>query len=270
MNFSDVMIPIVQEKPTLFDRLTAETSLRPMVGLVAILVLLLHLLVIVWLLQPDEPDSPKKPPKVMEVALLSAPSPKPAAAPPSPPKPAPPKPKPVEPKKIQPKKPPVKQSVKKKTPEVSKPVALPKPQPTVEEPLPTPPSFSNSAQKAETPAPAAPQSTINQSSKPAEKTGAAKADTKTVVSGIMPLVRVPPKYPTRAANRHIEGWVKIEFTITTEGTVSDAVVVEAEPTDVFDDAAMDAIKKWQFKEKLINGVAVTQRAVQILKFKLSK
>lgn len=269
MNFSDVMIPIVQEKPTLLDRLTAEASLLPMVGLVAVLVLLLHLLVIVWLLPPGEPDNLKKPPKVMEVALLSAPNLKPAVEPPAPPKPTLPKSKMVEPKKVQPKKPPVKQPVKKKTPVVNKPAELPKPQPIVEEPLP-PPSFSDSVQKAETIAPAAPQPTISQSSKPAEKTGAAKADIKTVVSGIMPLVRVPPKYPTRAANRHIEGWVKIEFTITTEGTVSDAVVVEAEPTDVFDEAAMDAIKQWQFKEKLVNGVAVAQRAVQILKFKLSK
>ena len=129
MNFSDVMIPIVQEKPTLLDKLTAEASLRPMVGLVAVLVLLLHLLVIVWLLQPGEPDNSKKPPKVMEVALLSAPSPKPAVAPPAPPKPAPPTPKPVEPKKIQPKKPSVKQPAKKKTSVVNKPAELPKPQP---------------------------------------------------------------------------------------------------------------------------------------------
>lgn len=259
------MIPIVQEKPTLLDRLTAEASLRPMVGLLAILVLLLHLWVIVWLSQLNEPDILKNPPKVMEVALLSAPSPKPAVAPPAPPKPVPPKP--VPPKKVQPKKPPVKQPVKKKTPVIPKPVETPKPQPVVEKQL--PPPLSDSVQKTETPAPA-PQPAINQPSKPAEKTGTAEANSKTTVSGIKPLVRVPPKYPARAANRRIEGWVKIEFTITTDGAVSDAVVVEAEPADVFDDAALSAIEKWKFKEKLVNGIAVTQRAVQVLKFKLSK
>jgi len=82
------------------------------------------------------------------------------------------------------------------------------------------------------------------------------------------LERVPPRYPPRAANRHIEGWVKIEFTISTTGTVTDAIVVDAEPADMFNDAALTAIEKWKFKEKLINGVAVTQRAVQILKFNL--
>lgn len=269
MNFSDVMIPIVQEKPTLFDRLTAETSLRPMVGLVAILVLLLHLLVIVWLLQPDEPDSPKKPPKVMEVALLSAPSPKPASAPPAPPKPVPPKPKPTPPKKVQPKKPPVKQPAPKKVPAVSKPAEIPKPKPVVEEPRPAPPSLSDSTQKTETSAPAS-QPAVNPSSKPAEKAGTAEANSKTIVSGVKPLVRVQPDYPTRLRNRRIEGWIKIEFTITTSGGVADAVVVDANPADVFDNVALKAIKKWKFEAKLVNGVAVTQRAVQILKFQLSR
>jgi len=37
---------------------------------------------------------------------------------------------------------------------------------------------------------------------------------------------------------------------------------------MFNDAALTAIEKWKFKEKLINGVAVTQRAVQVLKFNL--
>lgn len=205
----------------------------------------------------------------MEVALLSAPSPKPAAASPAPPKPVPPKPKPAPAKKVQPKKPPTKQPVKKKTPVTPKPAELPKPQPVVEEPLPAPP-LSDSAQKTETAAAPAPQPAVNQSSKPAERTGTGSANAKTIVSGVKPLVRVEPKYPARAANRHIEGWVKIEFTITADGTVADAVIVEAEPADVFDDAALKAIKKWEFQAKLVNGVAVMQRAVQVLKFKLSR
>lgn len=89
-----------------------------------------------------------------------------------------------------------------------------------------------------------------------------------VSSGIIPLSRVPPKYPMRAANRHIEGWVKIEFTITTIGTVIDPVVVDAQPADTFDDAALKAISQWKFRQKIEDGVAVIQRAVQTLQFKL--
>ena len=69
-------------------------------------------------------------------------------------------------------------------------------------------------------------------------------------------------------SRHIEGWVKIEFTVTPEGNVSDPNVVAAEPEGIFDDAALNAIRKWKFKEKIVDGRAVAQKAVQTLKFKL--
>jgi len=247
----------VQKKLPLFEVMASEVNPRFMAGLLFILVLLLHSWVIVWLLQPTEPDPLAEPLKVIEVALLPSPSPKAAIAPPAPPKPAPPK-------KVPPKKQPVKQPVKKKVPVISKPVEQPKPQPVVDEQLPTPPPLFDSVQKPKPPTTGA-QPAANKSG---EKTGSSKADTKTVISGVVPLLRVPPKYPMRAANRHIEGWVKIEFTITTTGTVTDAVVVDAQPADVFNDTALDAIKKWKFKEKIVNGVAVTQRAVQILQFKL--
>lgn len=94
--------------------------------------------------------------------------------------------------------------------------------------------------------------------------------TGTVSTDVIPLVRIPPAYPQRAASRRIEGWVKIEFTITTTGTVTDAVVVDSKPAAMFDRAALDAIKKWKFKAKIVDGKAVQQRALQILQFKLSK
>jgi len=91
-----------------------------------------------------------------------------------------------------------------------------------------------------------------------------------ISTNVIPLVRIPPRYPMRAARRKIEGWVKIEFTITEQGTVKDPVVVASQPADIFDRAALNAIRKWKFKPKVIDGVAFEQRAVQILKFKLKK
>ena len=87
-------------------------------------------------------------------------------------------------------------------------------------------------------------------------------------SSVIPLFRVPPEYPSVATRRHIEGWVKIEFTVKTDGTVDNAVVISAEPEDIFNEAALAAIKKWKFKEKIVDGTPVTQRAVQKLQFKL--
>lgn len=91
-----------------------------------------------------------------------------------------------------------------------------------------------------------------------------------ISTDVIPMVRIPPRYPMNAARRNIEGWVKIEFTITETGTVKDAVVVAAQPSDVFDQAALRAISKWKFKPKIIDAEAFEQRAVQVLQFKLSK
>ena len=212
-------------------------------GLLLILVLFLHLCLGLWLLKPS--NIPPKIPtlKIMEVSLLSSPGPK-AEIPP--PVPAPPK---VEP----PKKQAVKKPVTKKTP-----VKLPEPAKPEFIAQENPPPSSNVAPEATVSAPAP-------VSRPAP---AVVSNEQKTSSGVVPLERIPPKYPPRAANRHIEGWVKIEFTVTTNGTVENAVVVEAQPAEIFDEAALKAINQWTFKEKIVNGVAVEQRAVQTVNFKL--
>ncbi len=89
-------------------------------------------------------------------------------------------------------------------------------------------------------------------------------------SRVTPLVRIPPQYPMKARRRRIEGWVKLEFTITQEGTVEDIRVVEAHPSGVFDQAAIRAIARWKFKPLIVDGTPMEQRAVQVLEFKLRK
>ncbi len=91
-----------------------------------------------------------------------------------------------------------------------------------------------------------------------------------ISTNLIPLVRIPPRYPMRAASRKIEGWVKVEFTITTTGTVKGAKVVESQPNTIFDRAALKAIARWKFKPKMIDGEAFEQRALQVLQFNLSK
>ena len=156
--------------------------------------------------------------------------------------------------------------MQKSTPAIkpAAPVSAPEPpKPVIKEVVPMP-TFSPAP-----PAPAAPAVTsATTSTTNAPKAIGPSNDAPTVSSGVVALFRVPPEYPARAANRHIEGWVKVEFTVQTDGSVDDAVVISAEPEEIFDDAALTAISKWRFKEKIVNGVAVTQRAVQKLQFKL--
>ncbi len=85
---------------------------------------------------------------------------------------------------------------------------------------------------------------------------------------VIPLVRIPPQYPRKAAMAKIEGWVKVEFTITEEGTVTGPHVIESKPPRIFDREALRAILKWKFKPKIVDGVRVPQIATQTIEFKL--
>lgn len=79
---------------------------------------------------------------------------------------------------------------------------------------------------------------------------------------------VQPRYPDDARTRGVTGWVDLEFTVTTDGTVNDVRVVGAAPTGVFEDAATEAIGRWRFKPVERNGVAVPQRAKLRIRFDL--
>jgi protein TonB len=88
---------------------------------------------------------------------------------------------------------------------------------------------------------------------------------------VIPLVRIEPEYPMRAQSQGIEGWVLVQFTVTTAGTVRDARVVNSEPKGVFDEAAVKAVSRWKYSPKVQEGVAVERVGLQvILSFKMEE
>jgi len=88
---------------------------------------------------------------------------------------------------------------------------------------------------------------------------------------VIPLVRIQPQYPPRAASRGIEGWVRVQFNITPAGGVIDATVSDSEPRGMFDRAALEAVSRWKYNPKVEGGVAVERRGVQVLlTFQLEK
>ena len=88
-------------------------------------------------------------------------------------------------------------------------------------------------------------------------------------SDVVPVVRVNPQYPIRAAERGIEGWVELEFTITASGTVKNAVVTAARPARIFDSEALRAIGKWRYNPKIVDGKPVERKGVRVrLRFRL--
>lgn len=85
----------------------------------------------------------------------------------------------------------------------------------------------------------------------------------------MVISRLPPRYPYRAQRQGIEGWVRVSFLITEQGEVKDALVVDAEPKDSFDQAALRAVAKWRFKPRIEDGRPVSVRVEQVVSFKLT-
>jgi protein TonB len=71
----------------------------------------------------------------------------------------------------------------------------------------------------------------------------------------LPIVRVAPIYPSRALSRGIEGYVDLEFTVTTAGTVKDPVVIYS-TSSLFNRAAMRAVLKFKYKPRVVDGQPV--------------
>ncbi|MFC3094375.1 energy transducer TonB [Alteromonas sediminis] len=78
----------------------------------------------------------------------------------------------------------------------------------------------------------------------------------------LPQLRVAAVYPRRAQQRGIEGFVDVEFTVTAIGAVRDPVVVQAEPEGIFEQAALDAVRKWKYKPRVVNGEPTEVSGVQ--------
>ncbi len=78
----------------------------------------------------------------------------------------------------------------------------------------------------------------------------------------LPIVKVAPIYPRRALSRGIEGYVIVEFTVTKTGSVRGPKVVEAQPEGIFNQAAMDAAKKFKYKPRVIDGEPTEVAGVQ--------
>jgi len=74
----------------------------------------------------------------------------------------------------------------------------------------------------------------------------------------IPMFTIPPRFPRKALMDGTSGWVKVQFDINPDGTISNATVVDAKPRRLFDKEALRAIRKWKFRPKVIDGKAVIQ------------
>jgi protein TonB len=71
----------------------------------------------------------------------------------------------------------------------------------------------------------------------------------------LPIVKVAPIYPPRAAARGQEGYVIVQYTVTTTGDTRDVIVIES-TSSLFDRAAIDSASKYKYKPRVIDGTPV--------------
>lgn len=85
----------------------------------------------------------------------------------------------------------------------------------------------------------------------------------------LPIVKVPPEYPSTALSRGIEGFCTVVYTVTETGTTRDpqpipdqCVTKDGKPTTVFNRASVRAALKFKYKPKVVDGKPVEVAGVR--------
>ncbi|HZF29202.1 MAG TPA: TonB family protein [Gammaproteobacteria bacterium] len=77
---------------------------------------------------------------------------------------------------------------------------------------------------------------------------------------------VAPEYPARALERHIEGWVDVEFTVAVDGSTHDIKVADASHDNYFRREAVAAVEKWRFEPRVFMNRPIPQRSYTRMRF----
>ena len=104
---------------------------------------------------------------------------------------------------------------------------------------------------------------------PTDFKGAFLGDVSNLGSGtsqLIPLVKIAPRCPPEAAINGIDGSVVLNLQVNEKGKVVNVKLVSAKPARIFNKEASRAVRRWQFKPKTIDGVAVSQTGQLTVEF----
>jgi TonB family protein len=103
------------------------------------------------------------------------------------------------------------------------------------------------------------------------KSRGATVDPASLIANLKRLRAIPPDYPPAAMAQRIAGSVTLEYSVDTHGEPRDIHVVEATPPGVFDQAAINAVKRWRYAPMVVDGKAVDVPGVRTrVRFELPK
>lgn len=75
-----------------------------------------------------------------------------------------------------------------------------------------------------------------------------------------PMVRIPPQYPPRAAERGTEGSCEVTFDVDPQGTPTNIRVLACD-SSLFERSTIRAVERWRYEPKVQGGNAVWRRGV---------
>lgn len=84
-----------------------------------------------------------------------------------------------------------------------------------------------------------------------------------------PIKRVQPKYPISQARAGMEGWVKMSYVVSKDGSVKDIVILDGFGGKDFERQAKSALSKWEFQPGVRNNEPVEQCNTLVMTFSLS-
>jgi protein TonB len=136
----------------------------------------------------------------------------------------------------------------------------------IETVVPPPAAVDASPQPA--PSSEAPASTTTRPARKADNTGPARASR--INRAPEPIARIQPEYPTQALRNHEEGTVLVRVNVDANGMATNPEVVNRSGSRELDRAAMDAVRRWQFKPALKDGKAIASTVEVPVEFKLGQ
>ncbi|MBF7074621.1 energy transducer TonB [Glaciecola sp. MH2013] len=78
-------------------------------------------------------------------------------------------------------------------------------------------------------------------------------------------------YPTIAAQKKLEGSVRLKFDISVQGRPVNIKVLSSDPEIIFDKTAICSLSKWKYRPKIVDDIAVEQVGLEVqLDYKMEK
>jgi protein TonB len=84
-----------------------------------------------------------------------------------------------------------------------------------------------------------------------------------------PVYQAPLDYPRTARAQGVQGYVVLSLLISAAGEIEKVQVLEAEPSGIFEESAIQGVQNWRFEPAMYQGRSVKVWARQRIRFDLS-